>query len=191
MRLGPWISNCVGFFNHKHFLQFLAFTILAMLSISFALVLCMIPYSFGSFLNVASLPQMLILIINLALLIVLLVLMLVMFAGNMAQASKNMTAIEKEELEYAEMQLKENVQFPYTFPKTLRNIQTVFGTNCLLWFLPIPGAFHLCEHDGCTFPTRKGTMRDGYWPLFEHSKDEDQEESLVERDFTFNSHKDL
>lgn len=168
-----------------------------MLTITIALVLCLIPSSSGSFVDIASMPQMLILIINLALFIVLLTLMAVMLTGNLAQASKNMTAIEKEEMEYARVQLNESVIFPYTFPKTLRNFQAVFGTNWLLWLLPIPGTFHLSEHDGCTFPTRKGSLREGYWPLFDYSKFEEQDEDTVDENlvekhpYINNIHKEL
>lgn len=140
---------------------------------------CIIPRQSGSFFDVASMPQLLILIINMSLFLVLSVLISIILVSNMLQACRNITVIEKEELSYAELRLKVKVIFPYTFLKRSRNLQVVFGTNWLLWVLPVPGSFHLGDQDGCTFPTRKGAAQNGYWPLFEHSKAGEHEEEMV------------
>lgn len=122
----PWLSNCVGYYNHKHFLLFLFYTVgasdLVALTILQSLVKRRALYNIGE----------LSLMLGAAFLALTLSCILSPFlVFHCWMLSKNLTTIEYCEFRNAkELTLKYDVGI-------LHNLQTVLGKQIWLWPLPV------------------------------------------------------
>lgn len=119
-----WMSNCVGHFNYKFFLQFLAYTV-----ISSNLACCvMLNALYGQ----VYVPGTTVTIVGCAGLAGLLALVLTPFLFfHIWMLSRNMTTIE-----FCEKMEEGHYDSPYDMG-VWANLRSVLGGNVLLWFLPV------------------------------------------------------
>lgn len=185
----PWINNCVGYRNHGHYLRFLFYVILGML---FGLILMASRLAtfqgrymywgqsngrFSIFLTDEML-EMTFLIADLVGCGILSLLIGLLLTVQILNVSQGHTTIESLEITQCERDIRRqrrfesnfeevHIPFPYDLgPKT--NFKAVFGSNYLLWPLPLPiewnplsGSLPNGEH----FETRIDALMHGQWPL--------------------------
>ncbi|CAK0860271.1 unnamed protein product [Prorocentrum cordatum] len=121
----PWVVNCIGHFNYKFFVQFLLYTVLANGIALYALIPTLYVQTFpaGStafMFGCAGLSGLLT------------VLLAPFLCFHLWLLGKNLTTIEFCE----QMRDSELFASPYDLG-ILANMQSVFGSNPLLWFLPL------------------------------------------------------
>lgn len=101
--LGPWISNCIGFYNQGNFLKFLFYSVLALLMLVFGIAY--FPFhlkvNLSLFLEISSGFQIAIWILNVSILIILFPSLILLFVQNFRMACNNITYIEQLQLEFA------------------------------------------------------------------------------------------
>eukprot|EP00438_Fugacium_kawagutii_P020629 Skav223012 [mRNA] locus=scaffold1422:77970:78995:+ [translate_table: standard] len=130
----PWMSNCIGHFNYKYFLQFLAYTVVSS-SLSFFVMLkaiydqVFVPGTTVTILGCAGLAGLLASVLT------------PFFVFHVWMLSKNMTTIE-----FCEKLEAGNYISPYD-AGAWANFRSVLGGNVLLWFLPV----HSTPGDGTSF----------------------------------------
>ncbi|CAK9111505.1 unnamed protein product [Durusdinium trenchii] len=133
----PWMSNCIGHFNYKFFLQFLFYTVVSSSIACFVMV--------SALYNEVFVPGTTVMMVGSAGFAGLLASVLTpFFAFHAWMVSKNMTTIEFCE------KLEGGI---YTSPYDLglwANLRSVLGGNAILWFLPIPST----PGDGITWQRR-------------------------------------
>jgi len=133
----PWINNCVGFNNQKHFLLLGCYACMASL-IALATSLPELVFCAGAVTRMQDgLPwdatqletsDVFVFIIFGLLALFVLVLLTPMLATHLPLATQNTTTIEDN---------YENMPNPFDQGSTMANLATVFGSYGLDWFLPI------------------------------------------------------
>lgn len=122
----PWLCNCVGYFNHKFFLQCMLYSVTCSNMTIWSLCQALASRSFP----LAVQP----LLIGCSLLCIVLSLVLTPFLlFHLWLLSKNLTTIEYCEHRYKPTRYGAS---PYDLG-LLQNVRSVLGENVLLWFLPI------------------------------------------------------
>lgn len=168
----PWINNCVGFRNHGHYLRFLFYVTMSMLT---GLILMSIRfYSFsGRYLYwgnhhgrfsmhvTAETMQMTFLVADIVGCGILSLIIGLLMIVQISNVSHGYTTIEALEIDRCEKDLQQHIPFPYDLG-FWPNLRAVFGENVVLWPFPIPLRV---ESDGCSFETRPDALMDGIWPL--------------------------
>ena len=130
----PWMSNCIGHFNYKFFLQFLAYTVVSTNLACFVMLnaVCssvFVPGTTVTILGCAGLAGLLASVLT------------PFFIFHIWMLSKNLTTIEFCE----KLELGSYIS-PYDMG-VWANLRSVLGGNVALWFLPV----HSTPGDGMTF----------------------------------------
>jgi len=136
----PWINNCVGHHNYKHFVLFLWYTVLAS---SYSIVLLICRWLWAKYKTSVLETVLLWLGGVVAVLTFLLVGCLLTYHMNLM--TKNCTTIELHQLQWGPRSTKQI--HPYDLGLR-NNLHNVLGPRIWLWFWPtsLPG-------DGTAFPT--------------------------------------
>lgn len=129
----------------------------------------------------SSTTQICIWVVNFSVMIVLDTLLIILFFSHLTMVCTNITTIEKFQLSIVKKKLKKNkkIIFPYNLDSCMENLKIVFGSSIFFCFLPIPGFFPLKHMEGIFFETRKDSLLNGYWPLFENKNAENVYENEI------------
>jgi len=139
----PWVNNCVGWRNYKCFILFLFYVILNSIYAATTLGIFVLPQFIDSIIhgNINLVSSVVIFFIagisGLCL--------TPFFVYHMQFISKNMTTIES-----FEKARKPNYINIYDIGKVISNFEQVFGTNYLLWPIPLNTSIG----NGLSFPIR-------------------------------------
>ena len=130
----PWMNNCIGHFNYKFFLQFLAYTVVSANMACFVMLNSVydsvfVPGTTVTILGCAGLAGLLAAVLTPS------------FVFHLWMLSKNLTTIEFCE----KLELGSYIS-PYDMG-VWANLRSVLGGNVMLWFLPV----HSTPGDGITF----------------------------------------
>lgn len=190
----PWINNCVGYRNHGHYLRFLFYVTLAMIIGLGLMASRLVTYDgrymywkqsqsngrFSLYLT-DEMYQMAFLIADLVGCGILSLLIGLLFAVQVANASKGHTTIESLEISQCERDIRrqrrfdghdadEEIEIP-PFPYDLgieNNLNAIFGENRWLWPFPLPIEWNPLAGSSPTgrkFDTRPDALMNGQWPL--------------------------
>ncbi|KNE60852.1 hypothetical protein AMAG_06618 [Allomyces macrogynus ATCC 38327] len=145
----PWINNCVGFYNYKHFLLFVFYTVLYSLTILICTApLCLPALQMSTDDEYAAAAQ----VLSVTLVATLFGLILVgFFAFHASLVLRNMTTIENmEEQRYAVANAADpNARRVNPFDLGWRaNLVQVLGSKVALWWVPVTSPVG----DGLSFP---------------------------------------
>jgi len=138
----PWLSNCVGHYNHKFFVQFLAYTVASCILASTSILAALCRGLFPAGLTVMMGAGVVLSLLLTAVLGPFL-------SWHLWLLSRNMTTIE-----FCERwggRVEASAESPYDLG-VFANFCSVFGWNPLFWLLP----FGAPEGDGLSFPRRPG-----------------------------------
>eukprot|EP01090_Pellita_catalonica_P001265 TRINITY_DN10967_c0_g2_i1.p1 TRINITY_DN10967_c0_g2~~TRINITY_DN10967_c0_g2_i1.p1 ORF type:complete len:203 (+),score=9.51 TRINITY_DN10967_c0_g2_i1:253-861(+) len=160
----PWVNNCVGFQNHKYFINFLIYTAIMLTYAGVAFVARLISI----FINLSNnakirralrrggdgdvldmIPtdiaplQVVVVIVNLIIIVPLALSLYCLLLYQIDMVCSNMTSIEEYEDRYYKRQAKRKgtkYKWYYDVGK-LRNWRQVFGPRWFLWFIPFTSSF--------------------------------------------------
>lgn len=150
----PWIGNCVGYWNHGHFLRFLTY---ASLSCLLALTATSIRLFRGYFIyedlsNYYRLDELneiglIVAIINAAFTLCILMMLLILTVYQWSNSLWNMTTIEHLEWEAANDRAIRHrlpeIVFPYRFESKVACLKVILGDRIWAWPLPLPSRWLL------------------------------------------------
>lgn len=186
----PWINNCVGYRNHGHYLRFLFYVTLAMLT-GLLLMASRLATFKGRYLYwgqrngrfsiylTDEMLQMGFLVADLVGCGILSLLIGLLLAVQLVNVSHGHTTIESLEISQCERDIRRQRRFdPHEgddakvpFPYDLgfeSNFKAVFGGNRWLWPFPLPinrNPLLGSSSDGKSFKTRPDALMNGQWPL--------------------------
>lgn len=186
----PWIGNCVGWRNQGHFIRFLTYAELAMLSALLATIIRLVrgyafypypaefdPENFYGMFSPGELDewQIVVAILNICVLGTLSIFVGLLGGFQWRNAAWNMTTIEDLELTSARLKAQksgEQIIFPFDLG-LWRNLQSVFGRRWWAWPLPLLSDWQLDGlGDGVAFEMRSPAMS---WPPAVSINDNDDE----------------
>ena len=176
----PWIANCVGFWNHGHFLRFCGYTWLTAVMAEGALIyrtaqMIWWPASvFPGSENLSFVPIMpialkegLILLFNCVFLASVLLILGMLLAVTLRNVLQNHTTVERLEVQTEDQLSLWHRLTPVNFPFDLgprRNLELVLGKRKWAWPFPLSSRWQLEGlGDGITFATVNG-LSDESWP---------------------------
>jgi palmitoyltransferase ZDHHC6 len=189
----PWINNCVGFRNHGHYLRFLFYVTLAMLTGLLLMATRLFTFKgrymywgqrngrFNIFLT-EEMTQMAFLVADVVGCGILSLMIGLLLAIQLVNVSKGHTTIESLEIAQCERDIRrqqrrsepelpassfaENIIFPFDLGPSF-NFKAVFGSNVLLWPFPLPVEWNTLAGsvDGLEFETHPDALLNGQWPL--------------------------
>jgi len=131
----PFVNNCIGFFNYKYFLVFIFWT----LCFCFFMIACMIYDNYDSYENHSKKINYFEVVAGF-LCVVAAFFLAILFSNHVKFVFRNLTTIEHVEKKASAQ------KHPYNLGWR-RNFVDVFGTNPLLWLLPV----WTTQGDGITF----------------------------------------
>jgi palmitoyltransferase len=145
----PWVDNCIGFYNRKHFMQLLIFVVILTIYVDISEIYFVVDMCLKLFKKHVKFSEIfhlgLVIICYLAVLIFSFVItMFLKFHLNLVL--NNSTTIESLDNDHK----KENEKFNIGKKE---NWEQVFGTEPLLWFFPFPTKSGKPEGDGLTWKT--------------------------------------
>jgi hypothetical protein len=181
----PWIGNCVGYYNHGHFIRFIIYvdlacgmclTVLGLRLYEIISEEMMIWYSPRAPDNMELIFLMLDIIANIIVLVP--VGMLSIF--HIWSICENITTIESWEMKKIEKMMRDGqikkAEFPYHIG-IYHNICQVLGPNPLLWLWP-----QRMLGDGLTYPVAKHLSLPVIWPPTEYEASKRKYTPLVRKD---------
>ncbi|KAF8921983.1 DHHC palmitoyltransferase-domain-containing protein [Mucidula mucida] len=161
----PWVNNCVGHFNYGYFVRFLFFVDLAC-SYHLAMVTRrVLDETSSSYWNAVSAVELVFIMLNYVTCVPVILAVGAFSLYHFSSLMSNTTTIESWEKDKATMMVRRGklreVKFPYHLGRR-RNIESVLGTNPLLWWYPLPA-----PGDGLKYDINE-TAEEGYelseWP---------------------------
>lgn len=187
----PWINNCVGYRNHGHYLRFLFYVTLAMVTGLVLMASRLATYKgrymywgqrngqFSLYLT-DEMMQMAFLVADLVGCGILSLLIGLLLAVQLVNVSHGHTTIESLEISQCERDLRrqrrqesldssEDIDIPFPYDLGFdANLEAVFGKNRWLWPFPLPISMNPLQGSaptGRTFKTRPDALMNGQWPL--------------------------
>ncbi|KAF9531906.1 DHHC palmitoyltransferase-domain-containing protein [Crepidotus variabilis] len=156
----PWINNCVGHGNYGYFLRFLFYVDLAC-SYHITMVTKRVFYSIGTrYWDEPSSLELIMIILNYVACVPVLLAVGGFSLYHFYSLSSNTTTIEGWEKEKVALMVKKGrlreIKYPYDLGRR-KNINSVLGTNPLLWCWPRPAIgnglkYDLSKKDGESWP---------------------------------------
>ena len=147
----PWVDNCIGFYNRKHFMQLLFYVVILTIYVDITEIYFVKDISFKIFKKHIKYSELIhagfVVICYVAVFIF--SIMITMFLKfHLFLVLTNSTTIENLDVEHK----KENAKFNLSKKE---NWEQVFGVEPFFWFFPIPVKMGRPEGDGLTWKTRK------------------------------------
>ncbi|KAJ1677020.1 Palmitoyltransferase, partial [Spiromyces aspiralis] len=163
----PWVNNCIGHYNHGHFLRFI-YSVDVTCSIALAIHSCRMYELVIDVINntyPARQPtqtEVTFLILNISLLLLVLIFVGALSVYHVILIVSNTTSIERKERKRVQRLVEKRQIPPCEYPYDLGvvdNLKSLFGNNILLWWVPKAMKGH-----GLDFPIKKGLEPPVYWP---------------------------
>lgn len=177
----PWMGNCVGLFNHGHFVRFCVYVVLCLVSSVLAVIQWMIDGYRYRWLYVQSLSSdwRLVLVVFASSTAIGVTIFVGVLAGyHMHAIAINKTTIEAMEESRLLQQLRGDLlrryKFPYCLDNFMSNAVVTLGSNPVLW--PWPINYQL--PDGLSYQVHPDSLFEGQWPVrFKDLKDLEQQKA--------------
>ena len=147
----PWVDNCIGFYNRKHFMQLLFFVVILTIYVDFSeiyFIFDMCVKLFKKHIKYSELFYTGLVIICYAAVFVFSIIITMFLKFHIKLVLNNSTTIESLDTEHK----KDNEKFDLGYSQ---NWEQVFGVEPLFWFLPFPTKRGRPEGDGLTWKTKE------------------------------------
>ena len=152
----PWVDNCIGFYNRKHFMQLLFFVVILTIYVDISeiyFVLDMALKLFKKHIKYSEIFHVGLVIICYLAVFIFSIIITMFFKFHVKLVLNNSTTIESLDVEHK----KENEKFNIG-PR--ENCEQVFGNDVLFWFVPFPTKRGRPEGDGLTWKTNENSTVD-------------------------------
>ena len=145
----PWVDNCIGFYNRKHFMQLLIFVTILTIYVDISEIYFVIDICFKLFKKHFKYSELFtagFVVICYAAVFVFSIIITMFLKFHLHLVLTNSTTIESLDVEHE----KDNEKFNLSKKE---NWEQVFGVEPLFWFFPIPTKKGRPEGDGLTWKT--------------------------------------
>ena len=152
----PWVDNCIGFYNRKHFMQLLFFVVILTIYVDISelyYVLDMCLKLFKKHIKYSELFHVGLVVICYAAVFVFSIIITMFLKFHIKLVKTNSTTIESLDTEHK----KDNEKFNLG---CRQNWEQVFGVEPLFWFFPFPTKRGRPEGDGLTWKTNEPGVSD-------------------------------
>ena len=152
----PWVDNCIGFYNRKFFMQLLLFVVILTLYVDISEIFFIFDMSmrlFKKYIKYSEIFHIGLAVICYIAVFIFSIIITMFFKFHVKLVLNNSTTIESLDVEHK----KDNDKFNIG---QRQNFEQVFGSDPLLWFIPIPTKRGRPEGDGLTWKTNENSTLD-------------------------------
>ena len=152
----PWVDNCIGFYNRKFFMQLLLFVVILTLYVDISEIFFIFDMSmrlFKKHIKYSEIFHIGLAVICYIAVFIFSIIITMFFKFHVKLVLNNSTTIESLDVEHK----KDNDKFNIG---QRQNFEQVFGSDPLLWFIPIPTKRGRPEGDGLTWKTNENSTLD-------------------------------
>jgi palmitoyltransferase len=152
----PWVDNCIGFYNRKHFMQLLFFVVILTIYVDISeiyFIFDMCVKLFKKHIKYSELFHIGLVVISYTAVFVFSIIITMFLKFHIKLVINNSTTIESLDTEHK----KDNEKFDLGCKQ---NWEQVFGVEPLFWFLPFPTKRGRPEGDGLTWKTKDDPLKD-------------------------------
>jgi palmitoyltransferase len=152
----PWVDNCIGFYNRKFFMQLLLFVVILTIYVDISEIFFIFDMSmrlFKKHIKYSEIFHIGLAVICYIAVFIFSIIITMFFKFHVKLVLNNSTTIESLDVEHK----KDNDKFNIG---QRQNFEQVFGSDPLLWFIPIPTKRGRPEGDGLTWKTNENSTLD-------------------------------
>ena len=152
----PWVDNCIGFYNRKFFMQLLLFVVILTIYVDISEIFFIFHMSmrlFKKHIKYSEIFHIGLAVICYIAVFIFSIIITMFFKFHVKLVLNNSTTIESLDVEHK----KDNDKFNIG---QRQNFEQVFGSDPLLWFIPIPTKRGRPEGDGLTWKTNENSTLD-------------------------------
>ena len=152
----PWVDNCIGFYNRKFFMQLLLFVVILTIYVDISEIFFIFDMSmrlFKKHIKYSEIFHIGLAVICYIAVFIFSIIITMFFKFHVKLVLNNSTTIESLDVEHK----KDNDKFNIG---QRQNFEQVFGSDPLLWFIPIPTKRGRPEGDGLTWKTNENITLD-------------------------------